>query len=41
MYLKEAIHECFSWRGAAGHIDVNRDNSGDNFGWIIVHLAQQ
>merc|ERR1719400_2675256 len=25
--LKEAIHECFSCRGAAGHIDVNRDNS--------------
>merc|ERR1719234_257312 len=25
--LKEAIHQCFSCGGAAGHIDVNRNNS--------------
>jgi len=38
--LKEAIHECFSGGGAAGHIDVNRDNSvtapDNSIGVVII-----
>merc|ERR1711934_1067763 len=39
--LKEAIHECFSCRGAARHIDVNRDNSvaASDHGIRVVIIA--